>query len=72
MSDGQTMPAKNKGGRPTIYGEDHPVWTEIFEGISSGLSLTTMLKRPGMPSHMGVMKILRAKPEIRALYDKAC
>lgn len=63
---------KKGPGRPIKFGNDHPCWDILFEQMSEGKSLTSALKRPGMPTFGGAMKVLRNNPEIRARYDKAC
>jgi hypothetical protein len=63
--------AKHAGGRPTIYGTDHPCWMAMCEDISQGKSLSTSLKADGMPSYVVVMERIKKDVAFRAMYEKA-
>lgn len=61
----------NLGGRPKIYGDDDPVWQLIIDGMSSGRSLSTVLRTEGMPVWSTVQGRLVSDDAYRAKYDKA-
>lgn len=63
--------AKHAGGRPTIFGIDHPCWMAMCEDISQGKSLSTALKGEGMPSYPLVMAMIKKDVTFRAMYEKA-
>lgn len=58
-------------GRPVLYPIEHPVWAEICKQISTGKSITSTLKQPGMPSYQCAMLMIRNNAEFRAMYEKA-
>jgi hypothetical protein len=62
---------KHAGGRPTIFGIEHPCWLEMCRQISEGRSLSTALKSDGMPSYYTAMMMLRNNLDFRAMYEKA-
>jgi len=70
--EGEGTEVVRKGpGRPPLFPIEHPVWSEICNQISTGKSITSTLKQPGMPSYQCAMLMIRNNPEFRAMYDKA-
>ena len=62
---------KNKGGRPVKFAPDNPCWEKMCEAISTGKSLSTALKEPGMPSYPMAILMIRRNSEIKSLYERA-
>lgn len=68
----QPMVEKKRGpGRPSLFPIDNPIWFDICEQISTGRSLSSVLKAPGMPSYPCAMLMIRNNAEFRSMYDKA-
>lgn len=47
------------------------LWPEILREIGNGSSLITAIKKPGYPTYDSVQKYMRARPEIRRMYEEA-
>jgi hypothetical protein len=56
--------------RPSKYQPDE-IWAHILDLMVSGMSLSAILRLPGMPSYSLCKLQLRADPELRARYDEA-
>ena len=65
------MTVKRGPGRPPVFPLEHPVWAEICKQISSGKSITSTLKQPGMPSYQCAMLMIRNNAEFRTMYERA-
>ena len=66
------MTVKREGaGRPALFPIENPIWAEICRQISTGKSITSTLKQPGMPSYQCAMLMIRNNPEFRAMYERA-
>lgn len=63
--------AKRGVGRPTEWPEDSPVWGEVVMRMSTGKSLSSVLKEPGMPPWTTFNRMLRKSDILREDYDKA-
>jgi hypothetical protein len=55
---------------PIKYQPDE-TWARILNLMASGMSLSAILRLPGMPSYSLCKLQLRADPELRARYDEA-
>ena len=62
---------KRGAGRPMLYPIENPIWAEICKQISTGKSITSTLKQPGMPSYQCAMLMIRNNAEFRAMYERA-
>lgn len=58
-------------GRPVLFPIEHPIWAEICRQISTGKSITSTLKQPGMPSYQCAMLMIRNNAEFRTMYERA-
>ena len=47
------------------------VWPAILDSIANGQSLSSILRRDGMPSYSWAKQQLRADTELRRMYDQA-
>lgn len=47
------------------------VWPAIFDAIANGQSLSSILRKEGMPSYSWAKLQLRTDPELRKQYDQA-
>jgi len=61
----------SKMGRPKIYTDDHPVWQQIIDSMSGGLSLSSAIKAEGMPNWTTVQLRISTDDAFRAKYEKA-
>jgi hypothetical protein len=50
---------------------EQSVWPAILDAIASGQSLSSILRREGMPSYSWAKLQLRSDPELRKQYDQA-
>ena len=79
----QAQPNLNTTPKPVVtdhrddWGYFQPVydwdklWPEILREIGNGASLTSAINKPGWPTYDTVQKHMRARPEIKRLYDDA-
>ena len=79
----QAQPNLNTTPKPVVtdhrddWGYFQPVydwdklWPEILREIGNGASLTTAINKPGWPTYDAVQKHMRARPEIKRLYEEA-
>jgi hypothetical protein len=58
-------------GRTVKWPPEHPVWLEIVEQVSSGRSLSSVLRDPGFPTWSNFQVMLAAQDKLREAYDKA-
>jgi len=58
-----------KMGRPIEYTAE--IWPGILEKISSGASLSGVLREPGMPSYVHAWRMLQADDKLKEAYQKA-
>jgi hypothetical protein len=56
---------------PPIKFHPETIWPEILDLMVSGMSLSAILRLPGMPSYSLCKLQLRADPELRGRYDEA-
>jgi hypothetical protein len=56
---------------PPIKFHPDETWTRILDLMVSGMSLSAILRLPGMPSYSLCKLQLRADPDLRARYDEA-
>ena len=47
------------------------IWPSIFDAIANGQSLSSILRKEGMPSYSWAKLQLRTDPELRKQYDQA-
>ena len=62
---------KRSVGRPTEWPAESAVWGEVLTRMSSGKSLSSVLREPGMPPWTTFQRMLRNNNELRDAYDKA-
>jgi hypothetical protein len=58
-------------GRPVKWPPEHSVWLEIVEQVSSGRSLSSVLRDPGFPTWSNFQVMLAAQDKLREAYEKA-
>jgi len=61
----------SKLGRPKVYADDSPVWQYLIDRITSGRSLSSVLREADMPVLQTVQLKLERDEQYRAKYDKA-
>ena len=61
----------SKMGRPKVYGDDSPVWQYLIDRITSGRSLSSVLREDDMPVLQTVQLKLERDEQYQAKYDKA-
>jgi len=58
-------------GRPAKWPMGDPIWQQIVDKVSSGKSVSTVLRDQGMPTWTSFQSMLASDDQLRAAYDKA-